>query len=93
MPQRKFYPAPACPDCKRKGPGSSYVKDTVYTEDGFILRFRNCAWCEGKWWTKQSPEMNIDPSKERVVHPPKYKNMPRDMKRTFYLKPLSISNK
>jgi hypothetical protein len=37
--------------------------------------------------------MNVDPLKERVVHPPKYKNMPRDMKRTFYLKPLSISNK
>jgi hypothetical protein len=93
VPARKFYPAPPCPECSVEGAGSSHVRDTVYSEDGCILRFRACAWCECKWWTKQTPETTIDPSEHRVVPPCDYKDLPRNQKRIYRIESISNSAK
>ena len=66
MGARTLYPAPPCPACQKR---ANRVKNTKYTEDGRILRNRQCDWCEHSWWTLQTPEQNLDPLTQRVVFP------------------------
>jgi transcriptional regulator NrdR family protein len=70
MGERTLYPAPRCPDCN----GTSRVKNTAYTDDGRILRNRECSWCTCSWWTLQQPENSIDRVTHRVVLPKSFKN-------------------
>jgi len=84
MTTRKFYPAPACPKCGKQGPQCSKVKNTAYLEGDIIIRHRECQFCGFKWWTKQTPEANIEPDKEILVIPD-FKNNPGNKKRIYTL--------
>lgn len=66
MAVRKLYPNPECPRC---GKTHSRIKNTYYTKDGRICRYRQCEFCEWKWWSLQYPEHNIDPAKFRLTIP------------------------
>lgn len=70
MGARTLYPAPPCPECGNV----SRVYNTAYTEDGRILRNRQCSWCGHSWWTLQTPEQSIDPLTHRVELPVGFRN-------------------
>ena len=70
MAARTRYPVPPCPKCGWK---TNKVKNTYYTEDGRILRYRECHDCEWRWWTLQYPEQILDISKF-MVRIPKWKS-------------------
>ena len=57
MAKRTKYPKPDCPRCGHK---TSWVKNTYYTSDGRIIRYRMCDDCEWRWCTLQYPEATID---------------------------------
>ena len=66
MAARSNYPVPSCPRCNWK---TNRVKNTYYSEDGRIVRYRECHDCQWRWWTCQYPEISIDPSKFLVRIP------------------------
>ena len=66
MSSRTNYPVPSCPKCNWK---TNLVKNTYYTKDGRIVRYRECHDCKWRWWTLQYPEISIDPSKFLVRIP------------------------
>jgi len=66
MAARVNYPVPPCPKC---GWGTNRVKNTYYSEDGRIVRYRECDDCQWRWWTCQYPELSIDMGKFRIQIP------------------------
>lgn len=66
MPGRTNYPTPSCPKCSWK---TNRVKNTYYSDDNRIIRYRECDDCQWKWWTVQNPESNVDIAKFKVQIP------------------------
>ena len=87
MGARTLYPAPPCPECGNV----SRVYNTAYTEDGRILRNRQCSWCGHSWWTLQTPEQSIDPEKQRVVLPKSFTSNKHLPARLLKLEPCTPS--
>lgn len=88
MGARTLYPVPPCPRCSEC---DARVRNTAYTEDGQILRNRQCDWCEHSWWTLQTPERSIDPEKLRVALPASFKNNKHLPARLLKLEPCTPS--
>lgn len=66
MVARNNHAAPKCPKCDD---GPTKVHNTRHTDDGHIVRFRVCNSCGWRFWTKQSQERVIDPSKTKIKIP------------------------
>ena len=60
MAARVNYPVPPCPKC---GWETNRVKNTYDSDDGRIVRHRECDDCQWRWWTCQYPEHIINTAK------------------------------
>ena len=66
MAARVRYPQPSCTRC---GHERTFVKNTMYTDVGEILRLRVCPMCDWKIWTLQAAEETIDTNKYQIRIP------------------------
>ena len=82
MGERVLYPVPNCPKCGNNG---SIVRNTAYTEDLQIIRYRECKHCKWRHYTSQPIEALVDIS-STIVQVPKYTSG----NKTITLKSVSI---
>ena len=66
MPLKINYPSPDCPRCGAAG-SDSRIRETYYTSDREIVRFRRCSCCNWRWTTLQQEEVILPPDEYRVV--------------------------
>ena len=63
---KRFNGTPECPDC---GNLKTFVRATYHTENNEIIRQRECANCEHKFWSYQEVEIILDTSRYSLKIP------------------------
>ena len=57
---KRKYCQPKCPKCGKDA--CTVVKNTYFTENNELLRYRHCQLCDWKFWTYQELEVALDPT-------------------------------